>query len=221
MSASKLMLCAEAYLQAGNRDALGDRRAVSTAYYAVFHNLAQLCADELLGKSRRRSDEYERIYRAPDHGQMRAAFSTHPLRGNVTLQAIGLQILQLQAERHRADYLPLRRIYSPLQCAEIVRQARATIAEIAGLSPDDRRILSICLLFKNRQTQMKLTLPWLHDHLETSATLGAITDTLTRIGLEVEHIDNTADRLAGYGVVFCGRASLKFGAGRAAQCQRC
>ena len=45
---------------------------------------------------------------------------------------------------------------------------------------------------------MKLTLPWLHDHLETSATLGAITDTLTRIGLEVEHIDNPAAALSGF-----------------------
>ena len=42
---------------------------------------------------------------------------------------------------------------------------------------------------------MKLTLPWLHDHLETSASLDAITETLTRIGLEVEHVDNPAAAL--------------------------
>ncbi len=33
---------------------------------------------------------------------------------------------------------------------------------------------------------MKFTLSWLKDHLETSASLGQIVDTLTRVGLEVE-----------------------------------
>ena len=152
MSDNKLILCALTYLRDSRRDAMGDRRAVSTAYYAVFHALAQLCADEFMTKSRRRTDEYERIYRALDHGQLRAAFTAHPLRDHVKLRVLGFQILQLQAERHRADYLPLRRIYSPLQCEDIVRQAREVIVEIASLIAEDRRTLSICLLFKNRPT---------------------------------------------------------------------
>ena len=32
---------------------------------------------------------------------------------------------------------------------------------------------------------MKFTLSWLKDHLETEASLAEITETLTRIGLEV------------------------------------
>ena len=32
---------------------------------------------------------------------------------------------------------------------------------------------------------MKLTLSWLKDHLDTTASLAEITETLTRIGLEV------------------------------------
>ena len=39
---------------------------------------------------------------------------------------------------------------------------------------------------------MKFTLSWLHDHLETDADLATITDTLTRIGLEVEAVDDRA-----------------------------
>ena len=39
---------------------------------------------------------------------------------------------------------------------------------------------------------MKFTLSWLKDHLETDADLAAITDTLTRIGLEVEAVDDRA-----------------------------
>ena len=45
---------------------------------------------------------------------------------------------------------------------------------------------------------MKLTLPWLHDHLETTAPLATVAETLTRIGLEVEGIDNPAAALSGF-----------------------
>ena len=43
---------------------------------------------------------------------------------------------------------------------------------------------------------MKFTLSWLKDHLDTDASLAQIVETLTRIGLEVEHVDNPAERLA-------------------------
>src|SRR5437868_13841281 len=43
---------------------------------------------------------------------------------------------------------------------------------------------------------MKFTLSWLKEHLETDAELDAIVETLTRIGLEVEGVDNAAEKLA-------------------------
>ena len=43
---------------------------------------------------------------------------------------------------------------------------------------------------------MKFTLSWLRDHLDTDADLAAIVDKLTAIGLEVESVENPADRLA-------------------------
>lgn len=42
---------------------------------------------------------------------------------------------------------------------------------------------------------MKLTLSWLKEHLDTSATLAEIVETLTRIGLEVEHVHDPAAQL--------------------------
>jgi phenylalanyl-tRNA synthetase beta chain len=42
---------------------------------------------------------------------------------------------------------------------------------------------------------MKLTLSWLKDHLETSASLEEVVETLTRIGLEVEHVHDPAAQL--------------------------
>ncbi|HEX8214682.1 MAG TPA: phenylalanine--tRNA ligase subunit beta, partial [Allosphingosinicella sp.] len=40
------------------------------------------------------------------------------------------------------------------------------------------------------------TLPWLKEHLETDADLAAIVETLTSIGLEVEGVENAAEKLA-------------------------
>jgi phenylalanyl-tRNA synthetase beta chain len=43
---------------------------------------------------------------------------------------------------------------------------------------------------------MKFTLSWLKEHLETEASLDEIVETLTRIGLEVEGVENPAAKLA-------------------------
>lgn len=43
---------------------------------------------------------------------------------------------------------------------------------------------------------MKFTLSWLKDHLDTDASVQAIADKLTSLGLEVEGIDNPAEMLA-------------------------
>lgn len=45
---------------------------------------------------------------------------------------------------------------------------------------------------------MKFTLSWLKDHLETDATLDEISTTLSAIGLEVEGIDDPAERLGAF-----------------------
>src|SRR5579863_8759596 len=45
---------------------------------------------------------------------------------------------------------------------------------------------------------MKFTLSWLKDHLDTSAPLAEIAETLTRIGLEVEHVENPAAKYTGF-----------------------
>lgn len=49
---------------------------------------------------------------------------------------------------------------------------------------------------------MKFTLSWLKDHLDTSASLDEIVETLTRIGLEVEGIEDKAKLLAPYKVAY-------------------
>ncbi|MBL4812092.1 MAG: phenylalanine--tRNA ligase subunit beta, partial [Rhodobacteraceae bacterium] len=45
---------------------------------------------------------------------------------------------------------------------------------------------------------MKFTLSWLKDHLDTTASVDEITDTLTDLGLEVEGVENPLERLSAF-----------------------
>jgi phenylalanyl-tRNA synthetase beta chain len=45
---------------------------------------------------------------------------------------------------------------------------------------------------------MKFTLSWLKDHLDTQASLAEIVDTLTRVGLEVESVDDPSRKYDGF-----------------------
>src|SRR5437762_2635919 len=55
---------------------------------------------------------------------------------------------------------------------------------------------------KHGERAMKFTLSWLKDHLDTSAGVDEITETLTRIGLEVESIEDKAKELAPFTVAY-------------------
>ena len=47
---------------------------------------------------------------------------------------------------------------------------------------------------------MKFTPSWLRDHLETEASVPEIVDAMTMAGLEVEHVEDPASRLAAFSV---------------------
>ena len=131
------------------------RRAVSTAYYAVFHALAKSCANTLLPSVDRNSDAYQRVYRALDHGPLKAAFAggAGPLKDRKPPKKIGEVVTQLQSERHRADYMPPRKnFFSPNQAETLIQRARKTVTEIEALNNKDRVALATWLLFKSRSS---------------------------------------------------------------------
>jgi phenylalanyl-tRNA synthetase beta chain len=66
---------------------------------------------------------------------------------------------------------------------------------------------------------MKFTLNWLKDHLDTNAPLSEIATTLTRIGLEVEGIENPAEALAPFVVGEIVEAAQHPNADRLRVCQ--
>jgi phenylalanyl-tRNA synthetase beta chain len=45
---------------------------------------------------------------------------------------------------------------------------------------------------------MKFTLSWLKEHIDTDASLAHVCETLTRVGLEVERVENPAEKLKGF-----------------------
>lgn len=47
---------------------------------------------------------------------------------------------------------------------------------------------------------MKFTLSWLKEHLDTTADVGAVVEAMTMAGLEVEHVENPAEKLAKFSV---------------------
>jgi phenylalanyl-tRNA synthetase beta chain len=66
---------------------------------------------------------------------------------------------------------------------------------------------------------MKFTLSWLKDHLETSASLDQITAAMTMAGLEVEHVEDPAKKLAAFSVAKIVEALQHPNADRLRVCQ--
>ncbi|ORE92341.1 hypothetical protein [Aurantimonas sp. 22II-16-19i] len=128
------------------------RRAVSTAYYAVFHALSDLATGCLLPGVSNEAEDYVRIYRSLDHGPLKNAFIQAPLKDNPRLRPIGGLIAHLQSERVRADYLPADPLLFPhSQVLDLVLQASQIVQELRALTDDDRRKLAVCLLFRTRK----------------------------------------------------------------------
>ena len=100
------------------------RRAISNAYYAVFHEVVTQAADDFVGKKYRTSSRYELVYRSIDHRSFRklcedvtksvlpAKYTKYTPGGGFGADMIALStaVVNLQEKRHLADYDPLFRV---------------------------------------------------------------------------------------------------------------
>ncbi len=66
---------------------------------------------------------------------------------------------------------------------------------------------------------MKFTLSWLKDHLDTDASVQQVVDAMTMAGLEVEHVDDPASKLAAFSVAKIVEAVQHPNADRLRVCQ--
>lgn len=150
--------------QAGRPRQVDLRRAISAAYYAIFHAVITVVADELLGVGQRQTREYGLIVRAVDHGAIRTICvdlvkSTPPTKYLIYLPAGGLRAAAqaflttfpgLQEERHSADYDVLR-AYRTSDAKSVVAIAQSALAQLRAVPADERRLLSFLLLFPPRR----------------------------------------------------------------------
>ena len=86
------------------------RRAISTAYYALFHTLAICCANRLAGstKASRSQSVWRQAYRALKHGQSKKRCMNQVVMRQLpqAVQEFGVCFSAMQEERERADYDP-------------------------------------------------------------------------------------------------------------------
>jgi len=128
------------------------RRAVSSAYYAVFHSLCRLCADELVGVGGASEDRVA-IYRSVDHRAFRAAIDADrkTRRFSSAVLDILARAIALQEQRHRADYDPIPHKFGGRHAVRsLVKLAEATVLDVQGLSPSDRKTLAVALIARRR-----------------------------------------------------------------------
>jgi hypothetical protein len=128
------------------------KRAVSTAYYAVFHAMAKSNADMFLGvaKASRSETAWQQAYRAMDHGPAKKACqAAQNLNFPVGIKACAAAFATLQEKRHSCDYDPLHRL-TRQDALDALAEATAAVKALKLATPKDRRAFAAQLLFKRR-----------------------------------------------------------------------
>lgn len=127
------------------------KRAISTAYYALFHALAKDCADRLVGTGRDRPDKaWRHAYRALNHGDVKNACKQLRSLGFPTeLIQVGDIFQGLMVQRHSADYDPTHRV-TRADALAVIALAEEGIAKLGSATVRDRVALAIQLLLKQR-----------------------------------------------------------------------
>ena len=128
----------------------GLRRAISTAYYAMFHCLAASAADLFIGTER--SPAWHRTYRALEHGRARSA-----CRQAQTMPEFPAEIrdfadafVVLQIERQQADYALDTAAYRTSDVLGYVVFAERAISPFEQAAAEARRAFAAHVLFRQR-----------------------------------------------------------------------
>ena len=129
------------------------RRAVSSAYYALFHWLARECADLLIGDSASDRSEaaWQQVYRALEHGPARTKCKNRKMMRKFpqVVEDFANAFVELQVKRHSADYDPFAKFNNAEVSADIDLAADA-ITDFMLAPTKDRRAFCAYILFKDR-----------------------------------------------------------------------
>ena len=142
------------------RDQESLRRAISSAYYAVFHVVLTEIADIFLGRDARGTSRYSLAYRSVDHRRIKQLCDDMdmaklpekyqkylPPEGfGPELSAFGPQVVLLQEKRNAADYDP--QFHATGSDATLaIDLARAAIANFLSVDLERRRAFASLILF--------------------------------------------------------------------------
>lgn len=121
------------------------RRAVSTAYYALFHCLADCCANMLAGNAQdnRSRPAWRQTYRALQHTTARRRCRRDTInRFPATIRNFAELFVSMQVKRHRSDYDPVStfRKSNVIQDIDAVKDA---IMRFNEAPRNDRRAFAI------------------------------------------------------------------------------
>ncbi len=127
-------------------------RAVSTAYYAMFHALARSNANLLVGSTpaKRSNQAWRQLYRALDHSQAaRATGRQELLQFPQDIQDFAAQFVKMQSQRHNADYDPLE-TFSRSDVLQLILETTLAIDGFNRARTLDRRAFAVLVLFRLR-----------------------------------------------------------------------
>jgi hypothetical protein len=139
------------------------RRAVSGAYYGVFHAILGAAADAFVGAARRTTPGYALVYRSIDHRSIRqlcqelAKSAPSPRVARYApdggfgddLRAFAQAFLELQEDRHAADYDPAIRLRTA-NAMLAVETARGCLDRFKRASGTSREAFLTLRLFQPR-----------------------------------------------------------------------
>lgn len=125
------------------------RRAISSTYYALFHALAALCANKLVGYSKP-WNIYAPIYRTLDHGKAKDVFKRMSTGHGTEIAGIGQTFILLQEQRHAADYDPSPLRIGRAETLDLIERARQAISRLDALSDDEHLMIATQLIARTR-----------------------------------------------------------------------
>lgn len=129
------------------------RRAVSSAYYALFHALSSVCADTLSGRTQD-ADVADLVYRALGHAELRKTLKSADARRLAPgVASVAEAFAKLQERRYDADYADPGLTIGAPETFDAIEIAREAILVLAELDPKTRLRLAVLLLATSRQRQ--------------------------------------------------------------------
>jgi hypothetical protein len=127
------------------------KRAISTAYYALFQAIAKDAADVLVGAGKDRPGKaWNQTYRALQHGEAKnGCVQARNLGFPESIVVCADAFVVLQESRYSADYDPDHRVLRA-DALSAITLAEDAIKALKSASRRDRRAFAVLLLFRKR-----------------------------------------------------------------------